>query len=403
MAITWDDVMKFQLPENPIIFDIGGFKGDWVEIAIKRYKNPTIYVFEPVTKFYNIIIERWKNNPNIKVFNFGLSDKNRDETISIDEDSSSVYKKNKNSENIKLRDIREFLFDEGIFHIDLAKINIEGEEYRLMEYLTSHPELNIIENYLIRFHTFINNYDEKRNNIIKTLSKYYNCNFNYEYVFEGWTMKKIQKINCFGDSHISIFANVKDLVTEKQFYFNDPFNVYRFGPHLAYNLLNKTDVLETINKIDTNENLLLCFGEIDCRAQIKKICDDTDRDYKNVINEVISNYFSLIDKINNKNIILFSITPELKEKPHWYYYEENPEVFDCPRGSLIERQTFKKYFNENIKIESEKRNYKYISIFDYISDNNKTNEIYYLDDIHLKPNNVFYLIKREMIKNNLLL
>lgn len=327
MSVTWSDVMKFEVPENATIFDIGGYKGDWIKIAMDNYKNPTIYVFEPVEKFYNEIVDRWKDNPNVKVYNFGLSDKNREEEISIEGDSSSVFLKNGQLEKIKLKDVREFLFENNIFHVDLAKINIEGEEYRLLEYLTSTPELNIFQNYLIQFHTFIDNHVERRENIVKSLSEYYDRVFNYEFVFEGWSMKKIQPTTCLGDSHISIFANVDALVKEIVCNVNGPFKTYRFGPYLAYNLPDKTDVLAQAKGVPLNENIIVCFGEIDCRAQVKRVCDSSNRSYESVIDEIINRYFSVIDKIENKNLIIFSIAPELKEQPHWYYYKDHPEVF----------------------------------------------------------------------------
>ena len=88
---TWPDVMKFELVKNPVLFDVGGYKGDWAQIAIDKYGDSVVYVFEPVKEFYNIIVERYKNNPNIKVFNFGLSDENRTERISDSADASSVF------------------------------------------------------------------------------------------------------------------------------------------------------------------------------------------------------------------------------------------------------------------------------------------------------------------------
>jgi len=399
MSVTWPDVMKFEAPENAIIFDIGGYKGDWVQIAMDNYKNPTIYVFEPVKRFYDEIVSRWKNHSNVKVYNFGLSDKNREEEISLEGDSSSVFLKNGDLEKIQLKDVREFLFEENIFHVHLAKINIEGEEYRLMEYLTSNPELNIFDNYLIQFHTFIDNHVERRDNIVKGLSEYYDRVFNFEFVFEGWSMKKIQKVNCFGDSHISIFSETEHLIKENITSTTGPFNAFRFGPYVAYNLQSKANVVSNVNAVNKNENLLICFGEIDCRAQVNKICDETNRGYIEVVDEIVDNYFTVIKGANNKNTILFSITPELKEQPHWYYYKDHPEVFDCPRGTLSERAEYKKYFNKKVKEEAEKLGLKYISIYDYV--NGK--EIYYLDDIHLAPKKVFYLIRREMIKNGFIL
>lgn len=399
---TWDDVMKFNLNINPIIFYVGGYKGDFVEICLNRYENPTIYVFEPVVEFYEIIKKRYIDNPNIKVYNFGLSNKNRNEYISKNEDSSSVFK-GIGSVEIKLKDIREFLFEENIYNVDLIKINIEGEEYRLLEYLVNTPELTIFNNFLIQFHDFIEGCIEKRNNILDESLKYYDRIFNYEFIFEGWTMKSLQNIKCLGDSHISIFTNSDTLIKEKQYYNFETFSAYRFGPYLAYNISNKPSVSEVINKIDSNDNLLISFGEIDCRSQVKKISEETNNDYMTVIDNILKRYTEFIDSITNKNIILTSVVPELKEKPFRYYYEEHPDDFDCPRGTYKERRMYKEYFNRKLKQHAINNGYRYIDIYQYIVNEFDTKEFYYLDDIHLKSTNVHYLIKRELIKAGLIL
>lgn len=399
---TWPDVMKFELKGKPILFDVGGYKGDWAQIATDRYGESTIYIFEPVSEFYNIISERYKGNTNIKVYNFGLSDQNRTEKISLRGDSSSVFVEGGDFEEIKLRDIREFLFEEKIFHVDLIKINIEGEEYRLLEYLIKTPELNIFENYLIQFHGYVENYVERRDGIIKELAVYYDRIFNYDFIFEGWSIKKVQKINCVGDSHISVFSSSSDLIGENVLYESDLFKTYRVGPYLAYNLLEKHDALSKANTFDKNENILICLGEIDCRAQVHTRID-TEHDYKFIVNDVVQRYIQGLKCIKNENLIVFSIAPDRMENPFSEYYTNNKDVFDCPRGNYEERRKYKEYFNERLKEEAEANGYKYLSIYEYLVNEKDSKEIYFVDDIHLNPSRVQYLIKREMIKTGLII
>ena len=147
MNPTWKDVMKFELKENPIIFDLGGYLGDWTQISKEYYNNSTVYVFEPVKKNYDIIVNRFINDSSVKVFNFGLSDKNDIVKISLTGDSSSMHiSDDSNYEDVEIRDIREFLFENNIFSVDLIKINIEGEEYNLLEHIFLFPE-NYVDDY----------------------------------------------------------------------------------------------------------------------------------------------------------------------------------------------------------------------------------------------------------------
>ena len=397
MNPTWKDVMKFELKENPIIFDLGGYLGDWTQISKEYYSNSTVYVFEPVKKNYDIIVNRFINDSSVKVFNFGLSDKNDIVKISLTGDSSSMHiSDDSNYEDVEIRDICEFLFENNIFSVDLIKINIEGEEYNLLEYLSESTELNIFENYLVQFHKFVDDYENRRSKILSNISKYYDRLFNYEMIFEGWTQKKIKNIGCIGDSHISIFSNNERIIDVDKYTKSDYFNSYRVGSWLAFNLNNRIDDIKNISNQMIEDTIILCFGEIDCRAQVKKISEDNNRDYNDVIKEIVDNYFILIDSIKDKNIIINSVTPELVENPHQYYYKDNLEDFDCPRGTYQERKIYKEIFNKLVEEECNLRGIKFLNIYNMIENSLYKSKLY-LDDIHLKPMNVNYLIKRSLI------
>jgi FkbM family methyltransferase len=396
MSITWKDVMKFSVSENPIIFDVGGYRGDWTEVALKNYPNATIYVFEPVKEFFNGIVSRFEKNKQIKVFNFGLSDENRIENISFEQDSSSCFRGNKTLE-IELKNIVDFLMENNIFKVDLIKINIEGEEFRLLKGLIQKPEITIFDNFLIQFHSFVEDSFAKREKIQKELSVFFKCKFNYDFVFEGWEKKELQDIYCIGDSHISIFSNQDKLIKENCVVSYKNFKALRYGPWLAYNLPKKIDISSLM---PLKEWLLICFGEIDCRAQIHNRISE-NKSYASVIDEIVDNYFEVIDSImlEKKNLIIFSIPPELKELPFWNYYKNNQNDFDCPRGSYLERKKYKEYFNLKVMQRCEKNNIKFISIYNHLMNGDMVKHQYCLDDIHLLPNSISYIIFYELAKN----
>jgi FkbM family methyltransferase len=189
--ITWKDVMKFSLKENPVIFDVGGFLGDWTNEALKYHPTAKVYVFEPVSDYYNIIKSRYAENSNIRVFNFGLSNETKSIDISVGGDSSSTHRIVGNVENIHLKNISDFVKEEEIEKIDLIKINIEGEEYPLLEWLVQSTDLLRFDNFLIQFHPFVDNFANRRLYIQEELhKKNYHQIFNFEMVFEGWKIKE---------------------------------------------------------------------------------------------------------------------------------------------------------------------------------------------------------------------
>ena len=70
--------------------------------------------------------------------------------------------------------------------VDLMQINIEGEEYGLLEKAIVDGTINQIKHLQIQFHTYIDNAVERRNNIQEGLSKSFTKTFDYPFVFEGW-------------------------------------------------------------------------------------------------------------------------------------------------------------------------------------------------------------------------
>lgn len=126
--------LSYLLTETSIVFDIGGYRGTWSEGIINLY-NPYVYIFEPIPQYYSEIVEKFRLNHKVQVYNFGLSDKNVDAKMALLLDASTIYKKGKQYINIKLRDINEFIGEAGIERIDLIKINIEGGEYPLLDRL----------------------------------------------------------------------------------------------------------------------------------------------------------------------------------------------------------------------------------------------------------------------------
>ena len=181
---------KYNLNSNSIVFDLGGYIGQWTNDIYSRY-NCNIFVFEPVESFYKNINKRFEGNNKIKVFNFGLSDENKEADISIKEDASSLYAKGGKNAKIKLVKASDFIKEKNIKKIDLMKINIEGGEYDLMEEIISSGTINQIENIQIQFHHFIDNAEKRMKEIQTKLEKTHHTTFQYKFVWENWEKNKI--------------------------------------------------------------------------------------------------------------------------------------------------------------------------------------------------------------------
>ena len=53
--VSFEDILKNNLSNDPIIFDIGANKGQSIEKYLKIFKNPQIHSFEPIKSEIDIL------------------------------------------------------------------------------------------------------------------------------------------------------------------------------------------------------------------------------------------------------------------------------------------------------------------------------------------------------------
>lgn len=191
-AVKGDQTLRLNYPLNKdsVVFDLGGYKGEFAADIYNKYQS-TIYVFEPIQSFYNLIKKQFIDNPRIKVYQYGLAGQDQTMQISLTDNSSSVYIKSKLTETIQLKSIIDFIKTNNIDYIDLIKVNIEGGEYDVLEALIAHNMLPLFSDLQIQFHDFIiPNATERMKKIQAELSKTHQLTYQYEFVWENWTLKQ---------------------------------------------------------------------------------------------------------------------------------------------------------------------------------------------------------------------
>jgi FkbM family methyltransferase len=180
--------LNYDLNEDSLIIDGGGYKGEWSMDIFKKY-NCFIHIFEPVKKYYELINEKFKNNKKINVHHLGLSNKNENIDIRINNDASSIYINNGIKETIKLVDSVEIFEKLNITNVDLIKLNVEGEEYNILERLIESKKIDMFNNLQIQFHRYGEKYDERKTLIENSLKKKFKVTYDYNYVWVNY--KKI--------------------------------------------------------------------------------------------------------------------------------------------------------------------------------------------------------------------
>lgn len=181
------------LTESSVVFDLGGYKGTYSGL-IHNICACSIFLFEPVEGYYTHCVNRFKGNDNIKCFNYGLGSNNEPISLYIGGDSSSIYKTNLNTDELVLCEIKhfgEFIKQNEIKHIDLIKINIEGGEYDLLEYLIDGGDILKIGKLQIQFHNFDKNAEKRKREIVNKLKVTHSMDWKQgEWAWEEWSLKQ---------------------------------------------------------------------------------------------------------------------------------------------------------------------------------------------------------------------
>ena len=179
------------LPITPddLVIDGGGYQGEWTDEMLCRYGCRSI-LFEPVPSFAESLRKRYARNSRVEVCEAALSNKTGHSSITFSLDGSSIFALpgNDTTFDIGLLDVSSFLRDRGIEEIACLKLNIEGGEYDVLERLISQNLLGTVRCLLVQFHVIDSQSEGRRASIQKALAMTHNCQFNYPFVWECWTL-----------------------------------------------------------------------------------------------------------------------------------------------------------------------------------------------------------------------
>jgi FkbM family methyltransferase len=196
----WHDVrgdktlrLEYDLNGDSIVFDVGGYEGQWASDIHAMY-GCRVHIFEPVPEFANRIKKRFTRNPRILTHNFGLSSQTMVARLAVCGDGSSVHRQGTDMRDIRLVCAREFMAEEGIAHIDLMKINIEGGEYEVLQHLIDTGLIERITNVQVQFHDCVQFARARRANLQRQLEHTHELTYDFSFVWESWRLKTSDEV-----------------------------------------------------------------------------------------------------------------------------------------------------------------------------------------------------------------
>jgi len=124
------------------VVDIGSNTGMFIECFLEHFPNAQIIAFEPVKRYFDYSIEKFKDKENIIIENFALSDEEKEDEIFVAEINigwNTLIKEKVDADNAGRKEkIRSICFDRyyeenRIGKVDILKIDTEGFEYKVIK------------------------------------------------------------------------------------------------------------------------------------------------------------------------------------------------------------------------------------------------------------------------------
>jgi len=184
-------------PES-IVFDIGGYKGEWSEIIARTY-NPHIFIFEPVKEFSEFLTSKFAGNKKIRVLPYALGKRRQIAPLYRDGAGSSFFRTTPAVELVEVRDIPtavcEVLGVEsvGYARVDFVSINIEGAEYDLFDSIFDNALAYRFREIMVQFHPLWPDCYDRWKHVRDSLTATHEEVWGYPFVWEKWRAREWQK------------------------------------------------------------------------------------------------------------------------------------------------------------------------------------------------------------------
>lgn len=175
--------------KNPIlVVDIGAFEGLFASRFLKENCDARMILIEPVTKFCEILEDKFGSNPNVSIIKKALTSDSRKISIDVNGASSSALSESKSVQEFYSISVNELSKLVGDRSVSLLQINCEGMEYELLPSIIESGFINKIEMLQIQFHYLNLRNLLLRRKISKKLAKTHVRRWSTLFIWEKWEL-----------------------------------------------------------------------------------------------------------------------------------------------------------------------------------------------------------------------
>ena len=156
IRLSFDDIYKLKINNNPVIFDIGANQGQSIERFKKIFPQAIVHAFEPIEFEFEKLNKKYKDDQNVILNNFAVGDKEeiKDLYITAKTENTSFNKLRKNSQWLKERSkqfktseneytkkvqktqvitLDSYCHKNSVQFIDILKIDTQGYEDKVLK------------------------------------------------------------------------------------------------------------------------------------------------------------------------------------------------------------------------------------------------------------------------------
>lgn len=180
-------IFNHSLNEYSVILELGGYLGIWAQQVIDKFDSH-IYAIEPLTQFYNHMVDKFESNSKVHLLNVGVAPENKKNFIYLNGDNTSSNLEIGTKVEVEFLTINNILHKWKLTEVDLLQMNIEGDEYQILESMLKDGSIDKFKNIQVQFHLGIKNDINRHYKICQALEdRGFKSKFSYPFVWEAWT------------------------------------------------------------------------------------------------------------------------------------------------------------------------------------------------------------------------